>query len=139
MQVRIIKHKCFVLTVFPLDTNKKVKWRKGSKFYGELSFVPSVHEENNQPRLLASMQSSSIRNLLRSVFPKAWEQLYDFAVFFGDKDFQKTYLQNRIKKHDAWVESATIDFAATGCQKSKKRIVYNSSTLRKLQKRLERL
>tara|TARA_Y100001963_G_C6720038_1_gene418707 strand:+ start:483 stop:719 length:237 start_codon:yes stop_codon:yes gene_type:complete len=77
--------------------------------------------------------------LRRSLFGEAWQMLYDFAVFFGDKSFQTTYLKNRIKKHEKWVVQASFDFVNTGCAKAKKSMVYNSAVLRKLQKRLEAL
>ena len=141
--VRTYQHKCFVINIYDIEAGAKpkrgVKWFKNSTVYGELFFIPEVHEENNQPRLLASGQSTTVGKLYRMLFARAWEVLYDFATFFSDVEFQKTYLNNRIKKHSKWVDQDADRFAENGCDKVKKRLVYNSSTLRKLQKRLSLL
>lgn len=116
-----------------------IKWRKNCTVEGTLYFVNPEHEVDRPSRKIFSMQSKDVKTLMRCIFPKAWEILYDYAVILGDKNFQQTYLAHRIKIHARWVDKHAKAFAEHGRERDRSCVLHNATVEKKLKKRLEAL
>ena len=130
----------FRLVILPKsdpDVGSATKWRKGANVEGTVYFVNPVHEVQRPDRFIFSMQSKDVRTLMRTIFSKVWEILYDYAVLLGDESFQLTYLKHRIKIHARWVDIHAKEFALHGKERDRNYVLHNATVEKKLRKRVE--
>lgn len=93
--------KVFIVT--KTSRNKDlIDWGKTSKFKASIYYVNPKAVSNKSSEHIVSCTAATSKAVLSQLFSKFWAKLYGYAVIMGNTEYQKVYLNHRIKKHGWW-------------------------------------